>query len=114
MQGSTASSPDKAGGIQSVAAAVPEREYLVPTDEKKDEKGMGEGQTVSLTTSPRLRLFAMLINLLVVSEVFVAMYFAAQTPDRLTPVFFKIFFSLLVPTLMLAFFGRRYIAKAEQ
>ena len=114
MQGSTATSLNKTYGLQSMASAASEREYLVPTDEKNDEKGMGEAQKVSLATSPRLRLFAMFINLLVVSELFVAMYFASQTPDRLTPVFFTIFFSLLAPTLVLAFFGRRCIAKAEQ
>ena len=92
----------------------PVREYLVPEEELDKQSGMGEAQKVSLTTSPRLRLFAFFINILVVSEVFVAMYFANQDPDRLTPVFFKVFFSLLVPTLVLAYFGRRRIAKAEQ
>lgn len=111
---SFASSPDKTHSAQSTTGTALQREYLVPTDEKTDEKGMGEAQKVSLTTSPRLRLFAMFINVLVVSELFVAMYFATQTPDRLTPVFFKIFFSLLLPTLVLAFLGRRHIAKAEQ
>lgn len=111
MQGAPASS-NHAYNVH--AAAAREREYLQPTDEKSDERGIGEAQKVSLATSPRLRLFAMFINFLVVSEVFIAMYFAAQTPDKLTPIFFKIFFSLLVPTLALAFWGRRRIAKAEQ
>lgn len=81
---------------------------------EEQERGMGEAQKVSLTSSPRLKLFALLINVLVIGELFVSMYFANQTPERLTPVFFKIFFSLLVPTLVLAFVGRRLIAKAEQ
>lgn len=78
------------------------------------EPAMGEAQKVSLTTSPRMRLFALLINLMVISELCVAIYFAQQTPDRLTPVFFKVFFSLLVPTLLAAVVGRRLIAKAER
>ena len=78
------------------------------------EPGMGEAQKVSLAHSPRLRLFALLINVLVVSELVVSMYFAQQTPDRLTPVFFKVFFSLLVPTLVVAIVGRRLIARAER
>ncbi len=82
--------------------------------EEYHQPGMGEAQKVSLTASPRLRLFALLINVLVVSELCVAMYFAQQTPDRLTPVFFKVFFSLLVPTLVAAVVGRRLIAKAER
>lgn len=82
--------------------------------EEYHEPGMGEAQKVSLTSSPRMRLFALLINVMVVSELCVAMYFAQQTPDRLTPVFFKVFFSLLVPTLVAAVVGRRLIAKAER
>lgn len=78
------------------------------------EAAMGEAQKVSLTSSPRLRMFAILINVLVLTELFVAMYFAQQTPARLTPVFFKIFFSLLVPTLVVAFVGRRLIARSER
>jgi len=114
MQGETRAPAEVTQGGQTRAEASLVREYLQPTDEKSDEKGMGEAQQVSLATSPRLRLFAMIINVLVVGELFVAMYFAARTPDSLTPVFFKVFFSLLVPTLIVAFLGRRWIAKAEQ
>ena len=78
------------------------------------ESGMGEAQKVSLTSSPRMKLFALLINLLVLTELTIAMYFAAQDQDRLTPVFFKIFFSLLVPTVIGAIVGRRLIARAER
>lgn len=78
------------------------------------EPAMGEAQKVSLTSSPRLRLFALLINVLVIGELCVAIYFAQQTPDRLTPVFFKVFFCLLAPTLVAAVVGRRLIAKAER
>lgn len=78
------------------------------------EAGMGEAQKVSLTSSPRLKLFALFINVLVLMELTVAMYFAAQDQDRLTPVFFKIFFSLLAPTIIVAIAGRRIIARAER
>lgn len=89
------------------AAETPEKEY-------EGEAGFGEGQKVSLSGDPRLKLFAALINFLVICELFVAMYFASQDPDRLTPVFFKIFFSLLVPTIVAAFVGRRLLAKAAR
>ena len=85
-----------------------------PDEMPMDEGGMGEAQKVSLSTSPRMRLFALCINLLVLTELTVAMYFAAQNPDKLTPVFFKIFFSLLVPTIIGAIVGRRLIARADQ
>lgn len=89
---------------------------LAPDQSREEyhEPAMGEAQKVSLSSNPRMRLFAVLINFLVISELCVAMYFAQQTPDRLTPVFFKVFFSLLVPTLVAAVVGRRLIAKAER
>jgi hypothetical protein len=90
----------------------PTREYLVPAEELEKQSRIGEAQQVSLATSKKLRIFAIIINFLVVTEVFVAMFFASQTPDRLTPIFFTILFSQLVPTLLLAFFGRRHLAKA--
>lgn len=90
------------------------QEHNAHAETHHDEGGYGQAQRVSLTASPRMRLFAVLINFMVISELFVAMYFANQTPDRLTPVFFKIFFSLLAPTLVLAIVGRRLIAKADR
>lgn len=88
-------------------------ELLVP-EKPVTERGLGEAQRVSLSANPRLRIFAFFINIIVVCEVFVAMYFASLDPDRLTPVFFKVFFALLVPTLVGAYLGRRLIGKAEQ
>lgn len=82
--------------------------------EMHEERGMGEAQHVSLTASLRMRLFAVLINVLVIAELFVAMYVASQDPARLTPVFFKVFFTMLAPTLAAAIIGRRLIAKAER
>lgn len=79
--------------------------------EPQQEAGYGEAQRVSISDDPRLRLFAMGINLLVVIELFIAMYFASQTPDRLTPVFFTLFFSMLVPTIIAAVVGRRIFAR---
>lgn len=76
------------------------------------EPGFGEAQKVSLSSDPRLRLLSIVINLLVVSELFIAMYFASQNPDTLTPTFFTIFFSLLIPTIIGAIVGRRLIARA--
>ncbi|MDL2316208.1 hypothetical protein LJC59_03915 [Desulfovibrio sp. OttesenSCG-928-A18] len=83
-------------------------------DEQHGEGGYGQAQKVSLSTSPRMRLFAIGVNLLVLVELFVAMFFASQNQATLTPVFFKIFFSLLVPTIIGAIVGRRLIARAER
>lgn len=78
------------------------------------EAGIGEAQKVALSGSPRMKLFAVFVNLLVLAELTAAMYFAALEPDRLTPMFFKIFFSLLIPTIICAFVGRKLIARAER
>lgn len=90
------------------------RETIAEYQQEYAEPGMGEAQTVSITCSPRMRLFAIAINLMVLTELCIAMYFAAQDQTQLTPVFFKVFFSLLLPTLVIAFVGRRIIAKADQ
>lgn len=98
---------------------MPQTLNSVPHDNARQEEsmhqpGMGEAQKVSITGSPRLRLFALLINVLVIAELCVAMYFAQQVPEQITPIFFKVLFSLLVPTIILAAVGRRLIAKAER
>lgn len=55
-------------------------------------------------------LFAVGVNLAVLSELCVAMAFAAQAPpENFTAVFFKVFFGLLVPTLLLAGIGKRLL-----
>lgn len=76
------------------------------------EPGFGEAQKVSLSSDPRLHLLSIVINFLVVSELFIAMYFASRNPDALTPTFFTVFFSLLIPTIIGAVIGRRLIARA--
>ncbi|MDL2275505.1 hypothetical protein LJC22_05225 [Desulfosarcina sp. OttesenSCG-928-G10] len=83
-------------------------EYQAP-----HEPAMGEAQTVSLTSDIRQKLFAVFINVLVIGELSVSMYFAHQAAARFTPVFFKIFFCLLLPTLVFAYIGRRALAKAR-
>ncbi|MDR2489206.1 MAG: hypothetical protein LBD42_06930 [Desulfovibrio sp.] len=73
------------------------------------EEALGEAQAVQLAYGlPRL-LLTVATNLLVLGEVFIAMYFAAKNPDEITPVFFKLFFSMLLPTLILAFILKRII-----
>ena len=94
-----------------VAGSVPTSEKKFGEEEWTEERGMGEARHVSLTQDPRLRLFALLINFLVIMELFVAMFFASREPDQLTPVFFKLFFCMLTPTIIAAVVGRRVIGK---
>ncbi|MDL2267301.1 hypothetical protein LJC46_04855 [Desulfovibrio sp. OttesenSCG-928-G15] len=103
--------PTSAPGLTKPGDFPPSRTESV---QEHAEPAMGEAQKVSISCSPRMRIFAIGINILVISELTVAMYMASLQPDEFTPVFFKVFFGLLVPTLIGAFVGRRMIAKAEQ
>lgn len=101
---------------QNVSHAPPTSvlEHTEYTEADVEEPGMGEAQKVSLSSSPRMKLFALAINVLVLLELTLSMYLASLDPDRLTPIFFKTFFTMLVPTIVFAFIGRRLIARAER
>ena len=89
------------------------RETPINTNGYEAQPGMGEAERVEISTSPYRRILTVVVNLLVLAEVFVAMYFAAKDPDTLTPVFFKVFFSLLLPTVVAAWTARRLISRRE-
>jgi hypothetical protein len=55
------------------------------------------------------KLLVIGINGLVIMALFVAMYRASLYPDDFNLTFFKTIFSLLVPTLVLGFIGKRYL-----
>ncbi len=79
--------------------------------ERAVEGPIGEAQAVELAHGLPRMLLTIAVNLLVLVEVFIAMYFAAQNPDEITPIFFKTLFSMLLPTLVLAFVAKRVIAR---
>lgn len=72
---------------------------------------IGEAQAVQLAHGLPRMLLTIAVNLLVLAEVFIAMYFAAKTPDEITPIFFKTLFSMLLPTLVMAAIAKRIIAR---
>lgn len=82
-------------------------------DDLSAQPAMGEAERVEVAKGPARRILTIAVNLLVIGELFVAMYFAAKDPDTLTPVFYKVFFSLLVPTLVGAWAARRIISRRE-
>ena len=82
-----------------------------PSPENAAEGPIGEAQSVELAHGLPRMLLTITVNVLVLAEVFIAMYFAAQNPDEITPIFFKTLFSMLVPTLVLAFVAKRIIAR---
>lgn len=81
-----------------------------PLEPDHQEPGWGEAQPVEITANLYRRILAIVANVLVLAEVFVAMYFAAQDMDEITPIFFKVFFSLLIPTIIGIIIARRVIS----
>ena len=78
------------------------------------EAPMGAAQQVQMTLSLPHFIRIAVINILVLAELCVAMYMAAQNPEEFTAVFFKVFFSLLVPTLILGIVSKRFIRPQEK
>ncbi len=55
------------------------------------------------------KLLVVSINVLVLVGLTVAMYRASLTPDDFNVTFFKTMFSLLMPTMLLGFIGKRIL-----
>lgn len=55
------------------------------------------------------KLLVIGINCLVIAGLFLAMYRASLYPDNFNITFFKTIFSLLLPTLLLGFLGKRFL-----
>lgn len=47
-------------------------------------------------------IVVIIMDILLLAELCVSMYVASKTPETLTPVFIKYFFSMCIPTLILA------------
>lgn len=62
----------------------------------------------------RRKLLVLGMNMLVLIAVTIGMYRASQAPDEFTPVFFKTFFTLFVPTLVVGWFGKRRLMAQER
>jgi hypothetical protein len=50
----------------------------------------------------RQKIGVAVLDVLVLIELGISMYWANKTPDLLTPIFIKTFFVLVIPTLILA------------
>jgi hypothetical protein len=79
------------------------------------EAPMGAAQHVQMDFSLPHLIRIVTVNVLMLAELCLAMYMAKRHPEAFTPVFFKVFFSLLVPTLILASICKRWMRpKATQ
>jgi hypothetical protein len=57
-------------------------------------------------------MLVIFLNVLVLAELCIAMYMASADPENFTPVFMKVFFGLLIPTLTAGFYLKRRLASA--
>jgi len=55
------------------------------------------------------KMLVLAINLFMVVALFIAMYRASLFPEDFNETFFITIFSLLLPTLVLGYFGKRYL-----
>ena len=75
----------------------------------EEDAPLGAPQRVQTTLSLPHVIRLVAINLLVLAELCIAMYMASQNPEEFNPVFFKVFFALFVPTLILGIVSKRFI-----
>jgi len=50
----------------------------------------------------RQKIAVVILNILIITELFISMYLAHKDPENFSLVFFKYFFMMLIPTLILA------------
>ena len=55
------------------------------------------------------KLLVISVNCLILIALFIAMYRASLYPDNFNVTFFKTIFTLLIPTLLLGFIGKRFL-----
>ena len=78
---------------------------------EQTEAPLGAPQQVHMDFSLPHFIRIVIVNVLVLVELCIAMYIASQNPEEFQPVFLKVFFSLLVPTLILASIAKRLITR---
>ena len=68
---------------------------------------------VDVANSPRHWLLVIVMNVLVLTELCVAMYLAAGSPEDFTATFIKAFFGMLIPTLVVGVLAKRRLRPAS-
>lgn len=85
---------------------------------KKPEDHMTRSDTVEdqmdFATTLAHKLLVLTMNLLAIGAVCAGMYRASFAPDEFTPVFFKTFFAVLAPSLVLGWCGKRWLRARGQ
>ncbi len=70
-----------------------------------------ESQEHSRELSTRQKIVVVVIDMLLVIEVFVAMFHASTAPDTFTATFVKLFFAMMLPTLALGYLTNRVMRR---
>lgn len=74
-----------------------------------------DARDIDVLHNVKSQILMCVVNLCLIVELCIAMYFAAKNPAELTPIFFRVFFSMLIPTLICAWIARRIIlSKAKK
>lgn len=60
------------------------------------------------------KLLVIILDVVVLAELTLGMYLASKTPDSFTPTFFKIFFGMLVPTLVAFWIVNRSLRRSAR
>lgn len=68
-----------------------------------------EEHSPEIQMNGKQKIMIILLDIALLVELCVAMHVATQTPDTFTPAFMKTFFSMLVPTLALAYVANRLL-----
>ena len=78
------------------------------------EAPMGAAQQVQTTLSMPHLIRLVILNTLVLAELCLAVYMASQQPEEASAVFFKVFFALFVPTMILGSHSKRWLHSLNQ
>lgn len=64
---------------------------------------------IEIQMNGKQKILVILLDIAMLIELCVAMHAATQSPDTFTPTFVKVFFSMLLPTLAVAFVANRIL-----
>ncbi len=83
----------------------------MPQAQINTDNACQDSEEVSIVTHKYLKLIPFIFNIVILLSVFVAMYFAAQQPEKLTEIFFSIFLTAFIITIICAWVAK-YVVNA--
>jgi|GEM_PF-3566274 len=82
--------------------------------EEDESIAFGGADEVQLVSSPYQKMLAIAANLAILTELTIAMFFAAQAGDDFQPAFLKLFFTMLIPTLFIWIVAKKLLTRHER